>query len=194
MKRLMITFLVLCGMTSRRGQSTNSIAEVRAAIVSLEEQLTRDQKNVGEILDCGISFSTKVEYTALSRSVSNNWQHVLANLGNCTTSQLERLIVLSVRDKFGADFYLEFVNRLVDLKTNSVLSAEELDWAIHTEVPELETYFERKYRVPKVRALAVRLRSVGGHQDYWNRVLSGAAYTNYLGEVEAGLWGDNPPR
>ena len=36
--------------------------------------------------------------------------------------------------------------------------------------------------------------SDGGHQDYWNRVLSGAAYTNYLGEVEAGLWGDNPPR
>lgn len=174
--------------------ATNSPSDVKSAIMTLEERLPSDKKNVPVILDCGILFATNAEYDVLSRSVSNDWQNVLGNLDRYATNRFQRLAILSVRDRFGADFYIDFMNKLVDLRTNGVLSAEELDWAMYTTDPELENYFERKYRENKVRALAVRFRDVGIHTNYWNGILSGSAYTNYIDEVGAGMWGENPPR
>ena len=194
MKNLTLCVMLACSVNLAQARVTNSITEVNAAIGSLERCLSRAQKNVPVILDCGISFATNGEYEVLTRCVSNDWQNVLGNLDRCASNQFQRLVVLSVRDRFGADFYIDFIGKLVDLRTNGVLSAEELDWAMYTTDPELENYFERKYRNQRVRALAVRIRAVSNHTNYWDRVLSGLAYTNYIDEVETGLWGENPPR
>ena len=194
MKNLTLCVMLAFSINLAQARVTNSIAEVNAAIGSLERRLSCAQKNVPVILDCGISFATNGEYGALTRCVSNDWQNVLGNLDRCASNQFQRLMVLSVRDRFGADFYIDFMGKLVDLRTNGVLSAEELDWAMYTTEPELENYFERKYRNQRVRTLAVRIRAASNHTNYWDRVLSGLAYTNYIDEVETGLWGENPPR
>ena len=194
MKKVMLCVVLVGSVDLASACVTNSIAEVNAAIGSLERRLSCAQKNVPVILDCGISFATNVEYEALARSVSNDWQDVLNNLDHCASNHFQRLVVLSVRDRFGVDFYIDFMDKLVDLRTNGVLSAEELDWAMYTTEPELENFFERKYQNQRVRALAVRIRAASNHTNYWDRVLSGSAYTNYIDEVETGLWGENPPR
>lgn len=127
-------------------------------------------------------------------AVSNNWRSVLANLSLCATNQSERLLILGVRDRFGADFYMDFMDELVTMKTNGLIAAKEFSWARSTEDPELERYLDLKYRTPRVRALVERFKVAEPMNDVWDDVLSGVAYTNYLDEVEAGMWGENPPR
>lgn len=172
----------------------NFVVEVQTRIGQVASELPVRRKNPEMLFNYDIVFATNASYRALVTTVSNNWRNVLASLSLCATNQFERLLVLGARDRFGADFYMDFMDELVTMKTNGLISAKEFSWARSTEEPELERYLDRKYRTPRVRALVERFKVAEPMNDDWDDVLSGVAYTNYLNEVEAGMWGENPPQ
>lgn len=172
----------------------NFVVEVQTRIGRVASELPMRRKNPEMLFNYDIVFATNASYRALASTVSNNWRNVLANLSLCATNQFERLLVLGVRDRFGADFYMDFMDELVTMKTNGLITAKEFSWARSTEDPELERYLDRRYRTPEVRALVERFKVAEPMNDAWDDILSGVAYTNYLDEVAAGMWGENPPR
>ena len=174
--------------------SADIVDDVRTRIALMTAELPMRRKHSEMLWNYDIVFATNVSYCALAATVSNDWRNALANLALCATNQFERLLVLGVRDRFGADFYMDFMDELVTMKTNDLITAKEFSWARSTEVPELERYLERRYQKPRVRTLVGRFKIAEPENPRWDDVLSGAAYTNYLDEVSAGLWGENPPR
>ena len=156
--------------------------------------LPEDDRDEDGILDSGISFATNAEYRSLAVVVSNDWRNVLANINMCATNQLERLLILGVRDQFDVGFYLDFLDTAVNMKTNNVISSRELEWVRRTNHPEMERYLVRHYSDLRVREVVLHLQVAEPSRMLWGRILSGEAYTNYLDQVEVGMWGDNPPR
>lgn len=168
------------------------ISDVRAGIAQVIEELPVRRRHVGVLWNYDIVFATNSSYCALAAMVSNNWRVVLENLDRCATNQYERLLLLGTRDRFGADYYMDFMDALVDIRTNGQITAEEFSWTESTEVAGLERLLERDYCLPRVRALVGRFKIAEPNNSYWDEVLSGVAYSNYLGEVEAGVWGKDP--
>mgnify|MGYP003317475475 CR=1 FL=1 len=78
MKKVMLCVVLVGSVDLASACATNSIAEVNAAIGSLERRLSCAQKNVPVILDCGISIDTngtmRVEKFGVGaeRSIRNN--------------------------------------------------------------------------------------------------------------------------
>ena len=60
MKNLTLCVMLACSVNLAQARVTNSITEVNAAIGSLERRLSRAQKNVPVILDCGICQLTRM--------------------------------------------------------------------------------------------------------------------------------------
>ena len=174
--------------------SADTVDDVRTRIAQVATELPVRRKHPEMLWNYDIVFATNASYSALAITVSNDWRNALANLALCATNQFERLLVLGVRDRFGAEFYVEFMDELVTLRTNDLITAKEFSWARSTEVPELERCLERQYQDPRVRALVERFKIAEPANPRWDDVLSGVAYTNYLQEVSAGVWGENPPR
>lgn len=185
--------VVLMSLVCCASCNADIISDTRGAIDQVTSRLDARRNLVGQYLDYGIDCASNVEYLALATIVSNNYQAVLRNFRQCATNQLERLLVLGVRNRFGAAFYMDFMDELVTLKTNGVISAQEFSWALYTEDVELEKYLERKYKQPRVRNLVGRIKVAEPMNAYWDKVLSGVAYTNYLDQVRAGLWGEGAP-
>lgn len=176
------------------GLLADSLQATRQLISRVISLLPEDDRDVDGILDSGISFATNAEYRSLAVVVSNDWRNVLANINLCATNQLERLLVFGVRDQFDVGFYLDFLDAAVSMKTNSVISSRELDWVRGTNHPEMERYLVRHYLDQRVREVVLHLQDAEPSRLLWGRILSGEAYTNYLDQVEAGMWGENPPR
>ena len=128
-------------------------------------------------------------YGEFSIAVSNCWREALSNFASIATNAVDRLLLLGVGEQFEEDFYIDYMNVVSELKTNGVITASELKWIAWSPRSDLLTCIRRRYREPKVMMLVDKYKvSMQQHTNYWNDVLSGAAYTNYLEEVEAGLW------
>lgn len=164
------------------------VSDVRTSIAQVMSDIPRRRRHLGTLWNYDVVFAANVSYCTLATVVSNDWRNALANLSRCATNQFERLLVLGVRDRFGAGFYLDFMEELVAMRTNGVISAKEFSWARSTEVPELERYLECHYNTPRVRTVVEMFKIAEPTNPRWDDVLSGVAYTNYLEEVSAGLW------
>lgn len=128
-------------------------------------------------------------YAGFASSISNCWREVLENFEAIATNNLERLLVLGVGKQYGEDFYIDFMGALSDMQTNGTITAKEFAWAQATTRYDLMSCLIRRYHEPKVIGLVNKYKiSMPDSTSRWNDVLSGAAYTNYLEEVEAGLW------
>lgn len=137
-----------------------------------------------------IGFSEKYDsYGEFARSVSNCWREALSNFGLIATNAVDRFLLLGVGEQFDEDFYIDYMDGVVDLNTNGIVTASELNWIAWPPRPDLLTCIRRRYRESKVMTLVDKYKiAMPQKTNYWNDVLSGAAYTNYLEEVEAGLW------
>lgn len=192
--KLMKVLLATVVMSLPGGLLADSLQEARQMVARVINLLPEDDRDEDGILDSGISFATNAEYRSLAVVVSNDWRNVLANINMCATNQLERLLILGVRDQFDVGFYLDFLDTAVNMKTNNVISSRELEWVRRTNHPEMERYLVRHYSDLRVREVVLHLQVAEPSRMLWGRILSGEAYTNYLDQVEVGMWGDNPPR
>jgi len=134
-------------------------------------------------------FRTNAVYCSLSSVISNDWEDVLASLPTIATNNLERLLVLGVGKQYDEDFYIDYMEALSDMKTNNLISAKEFAWARASTRYDLMSCLARRYQEPKVIGLVNKYKtSIPSQTNLWNSILSGAAYTNYLEEIEIGLW------
>lgn len=134
-------------------------------------------------------FQTNGVYNSFSVTISNDLANVLAKFSEIATNSLERLLVLGVGKHFDEDFYIAFIDALSGMRTNKVISAREFSWAQTSARFDLMSCFIRRYQEPRVRVVIEKLSvAEPNHSNHWNKVLSGVAYTNYLEEVEIGLW------
>jgi hypothetical protein len=139
------------------------------------------------------SFGKYQSYRNLSSSVSNDWRGVLYRINNIAANKSERLLLLGVGKQFDEDFYIDFLTELCVLQTNNIITARELDWASASTRYDLDSCLIRRYKEPKVISLVNSMKKIFPQQRFWDKVLSGERYTNYLHEAAAGQWGPNPP-
>ena len=165
---------------------------LRSQLTAAEASIPTDTLRVavlGEPMNFADFSGRHPSYRAFAVTVSNNWCVALSNFCAIATNETERLLLIGVGQQFDEDFYIDYMGTLSDLRTNNVITAEELQWAASPIRAYLLTCILRRYSEPKVIQLVNKYRVSRPHlTDYWNDILSGAAYTNYLEEVEMGLW------
>ena len=185
-----LTVYALCSVTAN-AETTNCIAEIRrevGAVNALCLSNKWDYWTIEEALNFEW-FRTNAEYRSFANAISCNWQSVLQCLDAVATNGMERLLVLGVGKQYGEDFYMDYIGELSDMRTNSLITANEFEWARASTRYELMSCLIRRYREPKVMGLLEKLKvSIPQNTDEWNKIISGEAYTNYLEEVSAGLW------
>lgn len=165
--------------------------QVRLALNEVDSLCVSNRWSYG-ILEEAMNFEwfrNNPVYRSFSSVVSNGWDEVLTSLPAIATNDLERLLVLGVGKQYGEDFYIDFMGRLSDMKTNNVITASEFAWARASTRYDLMSCLIRRYQEPKVIELVNKYKvSIPSQTNRWNGILSGAAYTNYLEEVSIGLW------
>jgi len=166
----------------------DGMTNTRQALDTVIRRLDIRRDLVGMYFNYGIRCATNSEYRALAVAVSNEWQSVLGNLSRCATNQLERLLVLGVRDQFDEDFFYDYVEGVFGQWQAGRVSTAELQWIRHSDKPGFDHLFERRYNVERARRLVAKFQESEPNNMHWQKVLSGEAYTNYLEEVAAGLW------
>ena len=103
------------------------VSDIRHALDHVTCELDRKRNVVGQFFEYGIGCSTNGSYRMLSAAVSNEWESVLGNLSSCATNQIERLLVLGVRDQFGEDFYLDYLDGVFNLWLRGEVTNEEME-------------------------------------------------------------------
>lgn len=172
--------------------STGIVSRIRQRLSSARVGIPTDFLD-GRVLDEALNFEDFGKYDSysqFSKYVSNNWQAVLANFGSISTNSVDRFLLLGVGKQFSERFYIDFISELCVLQTNNVITARELDWARASTRYDLNSCIIRRYRETDVISLVNSLKKINpARSSYWDDILSGKRYTNYLHEVEAGLWG-----
>lgn len=170
---------------------TNELSHVRAELEELEAHCASRNWNyrvINEVYNFEWLHTTP-SYSHFADAVSNCWGDVLADFGNVATNDFERLLLLGVGKHYGEDYYMDYLSGLADLRTNNVITAKEFTWARISTRHDLRSCFFRRYQESHVRGIVEKMILAEPQRtNFWNCVLTGDAYTNYLEEVEAGLW------
>ena len=133
-------------------------------------------------------FMRCASYQEFARVISNNWQSVLTSFSAVGTNETERIALVGVGKSFGEDFYIAYGITLANLYQEHIVTSNELEWYIASRLISLDTCLIRRYQEPQVTNFVSKLKVAFPARSTWDRILSGVAYTNYLEEVEAGLW------
>lgn len=168
---------------------TNLISNARTLLDNAYVNIPPQYMESGVLQECIDELYKVPSYAVFANAVTNDWREILANLNEVATNEVERLLIIGVGLHYDEDFYLDFSSVLCDMHTNGVITAEELLFGRASHRYDLNSCMIRRYQEPKVIELVNKYKTANPQQaDYWDGVLSGAAYTNYLEEVEAGLW------
>ena len=183
-----LVLLVLANICCFAAADTHDTVRERLAAVHKQIPSRRLEGIVGEVLNFE-SFGRYTSYQDFAVAVSNDWRSVLGSFNAITTNKVDRLLLLGVGKQFDEDFYIDYISELCVLCTNNIITSGEMDWAITSTRYDLQSCFIRRYKESRVVKVIEQLRIVNPPASYWNKLLSGEEYTNYLHEVEAGLWG-----
>lgn len=188
-KTLFVVFVVLGAVGFLFGDVLMDRQDrVRKALDLVVHEIYSDPYAHNIILEYGIGQTDNEKYRNLVAEVAYNAGDVLSHFDAYATNQTERLLILSVRDQLDDRFYVSFCNRVVDLAAKGVISRDELLWTVFPVSSEYERYLVRSYRDPATRLLLEKLQRVDGASgEYYQDVLSGKAYEEYVKQVESGL-------
>lgn len=171
------------------GADTNIVYTIRAQLDNVHENMPSRYLTHGALQEVIDELYKEPTYASLADAVTNDWRTVLANLGHVATNDVERLLIIGVGLHYNEDFYLDFCSVLCDMHKNGVLTANEFLNGRASHRYDLHSCLIRRYQEPKVIELINKYKvAMPAQTNYWDSVLSGQAYTNYLQEVEAGLW------
>ena len=170
---------------------TNEISHIRAALDVLDSVCATNKWGYWMVEEAmNFEWIKDVpDYRAFASVVSNDWTLALEHLSELATNDLERLLILGVGKTYDEDSYLDYMGALASMTTNHLIAVKEFSWARASTRFDLQSCLFRRYQEPKVIELIDKYKAAQpSRTNYWDNVLSGAAYTNYLEEVEAGLW------
>lgn len=191
MKLMLAMAIAVFSLNAVFAQGTNGVMAVRTALDGLDSFCSSNGWDDAVMYEA-LNFEclrVKPEYGSFAVVVSNSWRDVMSNFATSATNTLERLLVLGVGKNYDEDFYMDYLSSVADLRTNGVITARELLWTRASTRRDLMSCFIRRYQEPRVRTIVDKMiLAEPQHSNYWCRILSGSAYTNYLEEVEAGLW------
>lgn len=181
--------LVLIGSAQLPSLGTNLVSTVRVQLDNLHANMPSQDLKYEVVVENIDELYREPAYAVFADSITNDWRNVLANLGQITTNGVERLLIIGVGLHYDEEMYLDFCSTLCDMCTNGVITAEELSNGRASHRYDLDSCLIRRYREPKVVDIVNKLKLTMPQQtNYWNDILSGVAYTNYLEEVKIGLW------
>lgn len=181
-----VLFVDICALGSE--SVTNELDRVRDALCNVIRDVYPDPYAHNTVLEYGVCDVENPTYREFAAEVAACYEDVLMHLDACATRQVERLLILSVRDQFDDRFYISFCNRVADLATKGIVTRDELLWTVFPVGSAYERYLVRSYRDPATRMLLKKLQRVDGASgEYYKEVLSGKAYKEYVKQVESGL-------
>lgn len=169
----------------------NGLEVEKNAWTQLTNTLSKEELHNNLTVDESINFDQFMRcapYQEFARAISNNWQSVLTSFSAVGTNEAERIALVGVGKSFGEDFYIAYGITLANLYQEHIVTSNELEWYIASRLISLDTCLIRRYQEPQVTNFVSKLKVAFPARSTWDRILSGAAYTNYLEEVEAGLW------
>lgn len=169
----------------------DSATMVNAKLSQLKAEIPRrmleDGLSIHESLNFD-QFATNRAYRAFAASISNEWRTVLVDFRRLGTNETDRLAVLGVGKCFDENFFIAYCKSVADLQAKGMVSERELEWALASGRTDLDTCLLRRYAEPEVKSLVLKLKSAFPKNGGWDGILTGRAYTNYVEEVEAGVW------
>lgn len=169
----------------------NGLEVEKNAWAQLTNTISRKELRNNLAVDESINFDQFMRcapYQEFARVISNNWQSVLTSFLAVGTNEAERIALVGVGKSFGEDFYIAYGITLANLYQEHIVTSNELEWYIASRLISLDTCLIRRYQEPQITNFVSKLKVAFPARSTWDRILSGAAYTNYLEEVEAGLW------
>ena len=168
---------------------TNLLSRIRSQFDNVYANMPSQDMIYGVLEESIDELYKEPAYASFADAVTNNWRDVLANIGQVATNDVERLLIIGVGLQYDEDFYLDYCSVLCDMHANGAITAREFLNGRASHRYDLNSCLIRRYQEPKVIELIGKYKAAQpSRTNYWNSVLSGAAYTNYLEEVEAGLW------
>ena len=190
MNRYLFALIAMEAVTLGAGE----LPGVRAALNAYErsvDSVCLQASYLNDALNFNLGISQSLQYKTFAIAVSNDWRTVLSNMNSIATNSAERLLILGTGRVFDENRYIDYLDVLATMRTNGVISAAELKWFEATSRYDQMSCIIRRYRQSNVSNLVEKLKIALPRTNYWDDILSGAAYTNYLEEARAGLWGDN---
>lgn len=162
--------------------------DLRSALNDYEQTKHGRYADIYGLRNYGVSVNR--EYVRLATLVSNDYKNVFANLDKIATNDAERLLVLGAGWQFGEAFYLDCLDELVDLGMKQVVTLKEIRWYWHLSYKaQLINCLRVRYKEPRITNIIHKLmRLEPNRKAYYEQILSGESYTNYLHEMEARLW------
>lgn len=161
---------------------------VRSALDGYKSSKYGKRLEAEDLWNWGISLNP--EYRCLMTLVSNDYKNVFANVGTVATNDVERLLVFGAGWQFGEAFYLDCLDELVDLGMKGKVSTNEIHWyRTGSWQSQLINSLRVRYKEPRITNIIHKLmRLEPGRKAYYEQILSGESYTNYLQEMKARLW------
>ena len=129
-------------------------------------------------------------YQPLATSISNSWQTVLPMMNSIASNRIERLLLMNTGWWNGESSYCGYMSMLSDLVASNQLDIVELK-AFEKAAwnrPGVATSLSRRHSEVEVVNIVDKMRNVGFDTNYCSRIISGEIYSNYVNQVEDGLW------
>jgi len=184
----MIRNLLCLSLALISGNILAELCSVRTALSQYTNIVRRSAMRVETIRNVGVSNTSGAQYQELCRAVSNETDSVFRNMSQITTNAAERLVLMSTGWQYSEDYYLNVYDILADMAMSNLVTRAELEWYGMPDRNDLSNCIRCRYREPRVMNLAHSIYVVTADTNWYQSVVSGISYTNYLEEVSAGIW------
>lgn len=167
----------------------STIKEMRDSLDTYIKTKRDGRISLAGLEDSGIS--PNKEYMNFAQMVSNDYKNVFANVNSIATNQAERLLVFGVGWQFDEEFYIACLEELADLGLKGEVTASEVKWYRYLNFNSRYTNILRvRYKEPRIIELVKKLMQIEPKaKKYYEKILTGESYQEYLQEMKARLWG-----
>ena len=133
------------------------------------------------MMEFGIPNAVKMPLQSLGLAISNCVEMAYETFPQIATNETERMMFLASAWRLGDSYYLDCLSRNVDLAMAGAISSAELQWFMSGHRNRRLRYIlASKYDQPGVSNIVQRLIVYTGATNKYEKVLSGAAKTEYL--------------
>jgi len=160
--------------------STNVINVVTQRLHALRAEMSPCWPTIGEVLndweECRIG--EKSQFGAMRCVVTNSWPEIVARLSDISSNEVERLVILAAGVSGSEEEYLYRIDLLADgVSSNRITHAEIGFYRLRCSVENRSatSVLIRRYNVPAISNLIMKLSRVGYYPEGTSYIFSGEA-------------------
>lgn len=172
---LLAVVLVAQVLASASGGETNSLDLVRLGLRQYRESLSDYESREAVVANFGLPWR-RPSHLGLSVAVSNSLDDVFAHFEQCAANPIDRFIILSAGWEFDDDYYLIFLDHVLDLVSEGRLSPLDMQWfrSAHRDSGK-ETCLLRRYGEPFASNVIDKVERTTGQTNECRRIRTGEA-------------------